>query len=54
MSFNIVQVYGKPISTQYTKIVINSASNVSSLPTDIADVSTQIIKNKGTIYGTKN
>lgn len=50
MSFSIVKIYDKPVSTQYTEIIMDDSSDVSSLPTNVADGSVAYTADLSSIY----
>lgn len=55
MSFALVRVNGQPNSDKLKEFIIDSESDVSSLPTtDIADGSVAYIKDLSNIYMYKN
>lgn len=50
MSYSIVRVNDQPNSTQLMEYIIDSASDVSALPTNVADGSSAYIKDLSKIY----
>ena len=50
MSHVIVKVNDKPNNALYTEFIIDSASDVSSLPVDVADGSVAYTANLANIY----
>ena len=50
MSFSIVKVQDRPISTQYTEIIMDSSSDASSLPANVADGSIAYTSDLSSIY----
>ena len=50
MSYSIVKVNDKPASTELIEYILDSASDVSNLPTNVADGSSAYIKDLSKIY----
>lgn len=50
MSYSLVKVNGKPVSTNHVEIIIDSSSDVSSLPTDVADGSMAYTSDLTSVY----
>ena len=54
MSYSIVKLNGEPNSPNLMEIIIDSASDVSSLPTNIADGSIAYVSNYSKVYTLKS
>ena len=50
MSYSLVKINDYPVSTQLAEYIIDSASDISTLPTDVADGSTAYIKDLSKVY----
>ena len=54
MSISIVKVQDQPVSTQYTEFIMDSSSDASSLPTNVADGSIAYTSDLSSVYLFKN
>lgn len=54
MGYSVVKINGMPTSTQLVEYIIDSESDISSLPTGVADGSTAYTKDLSKIYLFKN
>lgn len=50
LSYSAVKVNDNPVNTKLAEFIIDSASDVSSLPTDVADGSSAYTKDLSKIY----